>query len=735
MIYIVFGLSGPLKRLLTDPIVKNYGETEAKKMINEKATVREKEAYDTIEIVVKSRNEIKKNYDKRYQYNLRKNTLCAVNIEQIKESISSGTNHFVICHDFKVIKNIIQDCGKKNVIVFNVSLNDQYEFVKFCEERYNNNPVKKSPIDERVKRRLRKLVRSLNPQLIEGNLGIEPDEIRLIYPKGQNKEEIANVLWEKLKTVLNPDPKKYDWRLLLSSDRLSGAPDECVGDDVIPFQNDYDRIVSSSPFRRLQDKAQVFPLEKYDHVRTRLTHSIECATVAEKIGILAEVKIQEKLKPNYNKVVQLKAIPIILKSAALIHDIGNPPFGHFGEDVIRDWVENKLPRLGINKNNGRVKGVDEETISSVMNIIGGESSKFYKDLLHYDGNAQGLRIMTRLCIFVDKKGYDLTYATLGVILKYPTSSSDVDPDNYAEIEKSKIGYFSSEKDIYCAIQKELGLKVGKRHPLTYLLEAADDISYLSSDLQDAHKKGLVSLSVIRKEVSDLTWLDELSDKEKERYQICKETANNTKKLILNEIKKCEEEFKELKSFKINYETYIVEKLHHFIKNELIRRAVEAFKTNYDKIMEAEFQKELLSGDKIASFIELFIRKRILKQFVYNDISIVKTAVKATTILNLLLDTFAKACIEKALYEKKRINAKKDVKLEPFEKTNVASSRIYSLLSENYRVIFEREIIGNDGKIKEDQEIVYLAMLLALDNICGMTDSYAESMYKMILACD
>ena len=727
MIYIVFGLSGPLKRLLIDPIVQNYCKMEADYMINVKATdkARGTEEYDRQEIVLKDVDDIKKEYDSRYIYNLREKIPCAVNKKQIERSLAAGCDHFIICHDYNVINAIIKDFEKDGVKIFSVSFSDNKlrRFVKFCETTYNSSA--KTDLEARVDERVHKVSVSFDKITENKSISIIPEKIVLTYPS--DEKEIPNLLWNEIKERIATNAKKYNWLQLLNSGRRSGKVDieiEDIGDNrfVIPFQNDYDRIISSSAFRRLQDKAQVFPLERYDYVRTRLTHSIECATIVEKIGILSESVIQEKLRKNlegvvYKPVFELKVIPTVLKTAALLHDIGNPPFGHFGEDVIRDWVKNKFPLLGIDeqkddrkdkRKNKILKNMDWEDKRSFKNILE-ESGHYYDDLLNYEGNAQALRIITNLCIFEAKFGYDLTYATMGVILKYPTNSKEID-EKY--VEKKKMGYFKSEEEIFYDVKRNLGLR--GRHPLTYLLEAADDISYLASDLQDAHRKGLISLRTIIDELNS-NWLSKIN-KEKTRG-INDAVAKQTKSLIIDKINNLSAEYRDLG---IDEEPYIIEQLHHFIKDELILRAVNSFEKNYDKIMEAKHNEELLNGDSGAKFINLFIRNQILEKYVYIDANIMRSAVKATAIANKLLDTYVPACLEKVF----------------FEKLSVTNDRIYRLLSENYKLRFEN-IMKTKNKDRPDdrREMIYAAILLALDSVCGMTDSYAEYMYKMIIACD
>lgn len=230
------------------------------------------------------------------------------------------------------------------------------------------------------------------------------------------------------------------------------------GDVRTEFEKDQDRIAFSTPLRRLADKTQVFPLEKNDSVRTRLTHSLEVANIAWNFGV--KIATNQEIVEKLQKKDLIRILPPILRTAALMHDFGNPPFGHQGEGSIRDWFE-------INK---------EVVLKNVAN-------NHWQDFLNFEGNAQGFRLITKLQLMNNKAGLDLTYATLASFLKYPYSSS---------AGEKKYGYFFSEEDAAEEVLKETGLQVGKKHPLNYLMEASDDIAYSIMDVEDAVKKEIVS---------------------------------------------------------------------------------------------------------------------------------------------------------------------------------------------------------------------------------------------------
>ena len=253
-----------------------------------------------------------------------------------------------------------------------------------------------------------------------------------------------------------------DWDKFLNSNRRKPKPALSEGtsslDSRTEFEKDQDRISFSTPLRRLADKTQVFPLERNDSIRTRLTHSLEVANIAWNFGI--RVSTNSIIENAVGRKDLIRVIPPILRASALMHDFGNPPFGHQGEEAIRSWFKQN----------------EKEVLKNV-------SLEHVGDFLNFEGNAQGFRLITKLQLINDVYGLDLTYATLATFLKYPFSS---------EGGKKKYGYFFSEKDIALDVLDHTGLEVGIKHPLNCLMEASDDIAYSSMDVEDAVKKQIVS---------------------------------------------------------------------------------------------------------------------------------------------------------------------------------------------------------------------------------------------------
>lgn len=276
-----------------------------------------------------------------------------------------------------------------------------------------------------------------------------------------------------------------EWNKLLNKSLLCDEQKKDAPEDGrSQYQRDFDRIVFSSAFRRLQDKTQVFPLPESDFVHTRLTHSLEVSCVGRSLGTKAGKFIIERHKELPGKFESFHFGEIVA-AACLAHDIGNPPFGHSGEDAISEFF-----RSG--------SGVQfEKQINDV---------KKWNDLTKFEGNAQGFRIITKLQNPNIKGGLRITHATLAAFTKYPKESST--PDSKIKRTKEsklykKFGFFQAEKELFVETANACGLKKQKdknilfwsRHPLTYLVEAADDICYRIMDLEDGFHLGLLPFNV------------------------------------------------------------------------------------------------------------------------------------------------------------------------------------------------------------------------------------------------
>ena len=286
-----------------------------------------------------------------------------------------------------------------------------------------------------------------------------------------------------------------NWRQLISNKRF-GLEDlhELRKDDRTEFQRDYDRLIFSAPFRRLQNKTQVFPLPGSIFVHNRLTHSLEVSCVGRSLGNIISAQLLKKY-PDLTD-THVSEIGAIVSAACLAHDLGNPPFGHSGEKAISTFFSEG-------------KGLSlKERLSSME----------WEDITHFEGNANAFRLLTHQFLGRRRGGFVMTYTTLDSIVKYPFSSQLAG-------KKSKFGFFLSEADDYQTIAKELGIirlsKEGEplkyaRHPLVFLVEAADDICYQMMDIEDAFK-----LKIFSFEEAKSLYQSFMSDKQRQRTdEIC-----------------------------------------------------------------------------------------------------------------------------------------------------------------------------------------------------------------------
>lgn len=463
-----------------------------------------------------------------------------------------------------------------------------------------------------------------------------------------------------------------DWEKLLCEERRRKS--ETEKNHRNEFDKDYDRIIYSSSFRRLQDKAQVFPLQENDFVRTRLTHSLEVSALGRSLGqLIAGRIINEK---NVQKEVAEK-IPSVLAVACLVHDLGNPPFGHFGETVIQKWFENWFNSSNFKDLNKKFMEENKKPIIADEEII---------DLINFEGNAQALRILARLQFLNDHYGINFTYGVLATIIKYPWSSDQIDKEKGGFYKK--FGYFQSEKNIFNEIKENTGLD-GIRHPLTFLLEAADDIAYLAADVEDGVKKGVIPWKLVyanSKSKFDQQYKD-MFDYLDKKAEVAKENGVPDLKLI------------EAQNFRIR------------VQGEMFKAASNAFMDNYDSIMNGTFDKEILDVSS-ASELKEFLKDQA-KEYVYCNSEVLTLELVGDSVISGLLDLFIDAVTnhnDVFLYKTKR-------------------EKLYNLISPNFCHVFK---LDENGKKRDEGNIsLYDKLQLVTDFISGMTDSYAVNLYQKL----
>ena len=465
------------------------------------------------------------------------------------------------------------------------------------------------------------------------------------------------------------------WQQLLSTQRSREVKSTggALGDLRSEFEKDYHRIIGSASFRRLQDKTQVFPLDKSDFIRTRLTHSLEVSSFGKSLGqnigeyILTYIKDSDFTEKNKEEICS------ILQCAGLIHDIGNPPFGHFGESAIRDWFHRNLPKLTFR---GKI-------VSELL------TEQMREDFYHFEGNAQALRLVTKLHYLVDEHGMNLTYALLNTIVKYPVSSIGIDKTT-GNIKDKKMGYYFADREIYEAIAKATGTE-GKRHPLTYILEAADDIAYKTADIEDAFVKGFLSYHQLKEELGSL--------------------PENSSGDSFDPLERLERKYQSgIKRGVQNPEEYAVKNWIVQVQGFLINCASYGFTSHYKEIMEGTYRYDIFHGTYGEALMELLGDMAYRRVFATPEIY--KMEVAESVILDFLMDKFVAA----VLY------------YDTEEKLGEIEKRVISFISENYKSAYHCQAAG-----KSEEEKLYLRLLLVTDYICGMTDSYAKRLYQELNA--
>jgi len=448
-----------------------------------------------------------------------------------------------------------------------------------------------------------------------------------------------------------------NWEKLLNSSRLGdNRSNYDVSVHRSAFQRDYDRIIFSSAFRRMQDKTQVFPVPENDFVHNRLTHSIEVSSVGRTLGNLVGqyvLDLHPKLKELGNS---MHMFGDIVAAASLAHDVGNPPFGHSGESAIGHYFkQNKKLKEQYRLN-------DQE----------------WNDLVKYEGNAHGFRLLTNHHPNELKGGLQLTYATLGCFSKYPRASFIEDKylidTKLKRTSTKKFSYFQSEKDMFEDVAETLGLKkltkahpqqkAWARHPLVFMVEAADNICYRIIDLEDGYKLGYLKFS----EIEELL------------LPLLKRSADANAALV---------RYKQINDLgeKIGY-------LRAKSINVLIYESIEVFKNNYKAIMSGDFDQEITDIIRSVDLLEGPIKEANI--YLYKRKPVIEIEIAGYQVISGLLEKFM------------------DVQLHPDYGIN---KKMKQLLPTQFH--------------SHESDSNYEKIMKAVDFVARMTDSYALNLYRRL----
>lgn len=442
-----------------------------------------------------------------------------------------------------------------------------------------------------------------------------------------------------------------NWEQLLSLKRFGDTNKRIrkeQDETRLGFEVDYDRVIFSSEFRSLQDKTQVIPLSKTDFVHTRLTHSLEVSVVGRSLGRRVGQKLLEK-HPHLKSVhgYQANDFGAIVASAALAHDIGNPPFGHSGEKAIGEFFKT-----------GNGKQFESQL-----------TEKEYQDLCDFEGNANGFKILTENRAGRNG-GLRLSYATLGAFTKYPKESLPKKPTKH--IADKKYGFFQSEKESFIDVANELGLLKRSeidvsfsRHPLAFLVEAADDICYTIIDFEDG-----INLGLIQEEFA----LEYLS------------------KIIRDNIKPENYYALSTREDRVGY-------LRALAIGSLINEAVDIFMKNEDAILKGDFDCALLDKSKYEAQINDILKLSV--ENIYQSTEVIDKEIAGYGVINTLLKTYTNAINNSfnntaSNYDKLILKGlPKTIKVNDSSLYNRLSSVCYyvSLLSDSKAILDYKKIKG------------------------------------------
>jgi dGTPase len=426
-----------------------------------------------------------------------------------------------------------------------------------------------------------------------------------------------------------------NWQQLLTKARHGHSDPDPADLGRSHFHKDHDRIVFSGAFRKLGGKTQVHPLAKYDHIHNRLIHSMEVGSVGRSLGI----RVAEEIRADLPAGIVADDLGVIVQAACLAHDIGNPPFGHAGEYAIQDWFKRNDTQI----------------------FLAGLTDKQKLDLQMFEGNAQGFRTLAQTEYHLNNGGLRLTYPTLGASLKYPWNAEQAG-------KKGKFSCFQSEYRILQELANKVGLiqkSDGRfaRHPLSYLMEVADDICYALIDLEDA-----VELSILEFDEVEEIFLD----------------IQGTKMLDLDNTGNISpaRQLSALRSQTIG---------------RIIDAVVEAFVKNRETILAGEFEGDLIAACPDGVRNGIYRAKSLAVTKVFMDVQKTETEIGAYTVLSTLLATFIEAGFE--LHQKRSL-----------KELSYRTKRVFDLMG---------------GEAPGEHIGQYEIYQRLVDFIAGMTDNYAS----------
>jgi len=467
-----------------------------------------------------------------------------------------------------------------------------------------------------------------------------------------------------------------EWEKLLSEKRIRELLEDKPANPSKPDERtqhgrDYDRAIFSTPVRRMQDKTQVFPLEPNDSVRTRLTHSLEVSNIARNMARSIGNWLLEEGEIKKSK--QSDSIEIIATTCGLIHDLGNPPFGHAGEKAIQEWFK-------CQDSSFFEFGCEPE-----------KAKQLKRDFLEFEGNAQTIRLISKLQVLADFHGLNFTCATMSAACKYIASANEITEGLHA---KSKLGHFASEQELIEKIQEETGTK-DIRNPIAYIVESADDIAFSVVDIEDGVKKGVISWDVLKEKLEEEFVEASKGDSKSDSgmLELCFSKADDY-------LKKADPSI--LKKGK-PHDNAMAQAFRVFVIIESAKAIEKAFKEKYKDIMNGDYPNELYKDSEAGALIEAC--KEVGIKYIYCSKETLKLELMGRRVIHDLMDIFWEGASSK---DKKAF-----------------AGKIYDLTSRNYRVVYNKAMKEKELPAK------YCSMQLMTDYICGMTDTFACTLHKRL----
>jgi dGTPase len=469
------------------------------------------------------------------------------------------------------------------------------------------------------------------------------------------------------------------WKDLLSTKRVAELFDQppSTGDSRTEFERDYGRVLFSTPLRRMQDKTQVFPLEQHDSVRTRLTHSLEVSSVSRSLGKLVSQWLEGRKVFSRQDAADVETIAA---TCGLLHDMGNPPFGHSGEKAIQDWFYQ------------RTEGPRKDDPLGRLNKKSGLAPQCRNDLLRFEGNAQTIRLLSTLQLvsyqqrYVDY-GLNLTCATFSAACKYVAPSHKLDKtsgNQQRDHAREKPGYFASENPVIDAVRNTTGTEQ-HRHPITFLVEACDDLVYCTGDLEDAVKKRLLTWEELKADLHECSGRD---------------------RLVAQTIGEAERKVDYKVSDRWTRNEEVTQAFRTHTMNRIKASSLKTFQKNYEAIMEGEYKHELARDPDCESVNLLNACQAVLRRRIFPLQEVIQIELMGRYVIHDLMDAFWEAAS----------TAQPGSLMEPDSKS--FTGKLLRLVSKNYRLALERAL--KEGYLPED----YCRLQLVTDQVSGMTDTFA-----------